>query len=276
MSAPARRRRSIRRLHPIRKMPPAPSPDLPARHAPSPSTPSFPPPPRARVAPADIESASGRARAPTTLQKMSAYGAPLLDGAAAAFSVATSRLSAKPLAEKVTGALSGGLWASGALMDQLGNSPRNGWVTTANLLGWDRRRPGRRRSRSFGQEAEQSRVQFRRLVGSERHGQRHTCRGRWQAHRDRPAHAGRKRRGKHRGGRTRRGSGTRLVHEPGRQSSHPRHRILRTMGGRRGCHAGRRMDRRSWKRRSAASAAGAATATSLSAAVAKGVSAPPA
>ncbi len=71
----------------------------------------------------------------TTLQKAFVYGAPVGDAAAAVFSLATSRLSAHPLAVQATGALSGILWTGSAGLQELANSPHSNLLLGINLLG---------------------------------------------------------------------------------------------------------------------------------------------
>ncbi|PPV04899.1 hypothetical protein XBLMG947_3868 [Xanthomonas bromi] len=69
------------------------------------------------------------------LQHVGAYGGPVVDGAAAGLSLAAARLSAAPEAARLTGTLSGALWAGGAAINQLGNVPANRLVSAANVVG---------------------------------------------------------------------------------------------------------------------------------------------
>lgn len=66
---------------------------------------------------------------------MGAYGGPVVDAAASGLSMAASRLSAAPQAARLTGTLSGALWAGGAAINQLGNVPANALVSGANAVG---------------------------------------------------------------------------------------------------------------------------------------------
>jgi hypothetical protein len=69
------------------------------------------------------------------LQTIAAYGPAATDGSAAAFSLATARLSDAPLDAKVTGAFSGALWGLAAVWQEQRNKPRNYVVSGANFLG---------------------------------------------------------------------------------------------------------------------------------------------
>ncbi|WP_134980462.1 hypothetical protein [Xanthomonas axonopodis] len=69
------------------------------------------------------------------LQHVGAYGGPVVDGAASGLSMAAARLSAAPQAARLTGTLSGALWAGGAAISQLGNVPANPLVSAANVVG---------------------------------------------------------------------------------------------------------------------------------------------
>jgi hypothetical protein len=71
----------------------------------------------------------------TIFQTMAAYGPAATDGAAAAFSLATARLSHAPLDAKVTGTFSGVLWAFAAAWQEHRNKPRSYVVSGANILG---------------------------------------------------------------------------------------------------------------------------------------------
>jgi hypothetical protein len=98
--------------------------------------PRIPLPSRSETAYSDVEVGLPRAEAPTALQKfkkIASYGVPAVDAVAAGLSLAASRLSV-PVAMKVTGALSGSLWAGGAGASELCNSPRSYWASAANLL----------------------------------------------------------------------------------------------------------------------------------------------
>jgi len=67
-----------------------------------------------------------------TLQTLCAFIGPPIDGVAAGFSLATSRVSSHPSAAKVLGAISGGLWLGGAVVSELGNVPRVTLASVAN------------------------------------------------------------------------------------------------------------------------------------------------
>ncbi|MBO9793841.1 hypothetical protein K6X14_09965 [Xanthomonas euvesicatoria pv. allii] len=70
------------------------------------------------------------------LQQIGAYGGPLVDAAASGLSVAAARLSvSQQQSAKLTGIVSGALWAGGAVVNQFGNVPANAFVSTANAVG---------------------------------------------------------------------------------------------------------------------------------------------
>jgi hypothetical protein len=71
----------------------------------------------------------------TIFQTIAAYGPAATDGAAAAFSLATARLSDAPLDAKVAGTFSGILWTLGAVWQEHRNKPRSYVVSGANFLG---------------------------------------------------------------------------------------------------------------------------------------------
>jgi hypothetical protein len=76
----------------------------------------------------------------TRLRRAARYGSPVVDAAAAGFSLATSRLAISQLpdlalAERLTGGLSGGLWALSAGLNEIGNAPHSKIVLGANVLG---------------------------------------------------------------------------------------------------------------------------------------------
>jgi hypothetical protein len=90
-------------------------------------------PPKTDMACSDVEACLPHAEARTALQKITSYGVPVVDAAAAGLSLAASRLPV-PVAQKVTGALSGSLWAGGAAASELGNASRSNWESAANVL----------------------------------------------------------------------------------------------------------------------------------------------
>ena len=85
---------------------------------------------RARATDAQAESAP-----PSALRQVGSYGGPALDALASGLSLAASRLSAAPYAAKLTGALSGAMWAGGAGLTQIGSASSPMLVTGANALG---------------------------------------------------------------------------------------------------------------------------------------------
>lgn len=85
---------------------------------------------------ADPSAQSKHADAPGVLQQLGTYGGPLVDGAASGLSLASARLSAsQQQPAKLTGIVSGALWASGAAIGQFGNVPADSLVSSANLVG---------------------------------------------------------------------------------------------------------------------------------------------
>lgn len=58
----------------------------------------------------------------------------MIDAAAGAFSLAASRLFANPLAAKVSGVASGGLWLAGAVVNEFGNAPYDKLVSATNFF----------------------------------------------------------------------------------------------------------------------------------------------
>ena len=72
---------------------------------------------------------------PTRLQTICAFSGPVIDAVAAALSLATSRLSANPLAARLAAVISGSLWAGGAVVNEWGNAPNSKLVTGANAFG---------------------------------------------------------------------------------------------------------------------------------------------
>jgi hypothetical protein len=118
-----------------------PSPSGSPQAEPAPVRPEAPPGTAAARpgAAADLPDAAQAVATATTSPTMLSYAAAITDGLAAVLSLASARLSAAPSvapdAVKITGALSGGLWALGAGLQELGNSPRHRAVTVANFFG---------------------------------------------------------------------------------------------------------------------------------------------
>lgn len=79
--------------------------------------------------------ASAQSAPPSALRQVGSYGGPALDALASGLSLAASRLSAAPDAAKLTGTLSGALWAGGAGLTQVGSASPPLLVTGANALG---------------------------------------------------------------------------------------------------------------------------------------------
>ncbi|MFL7982276.1 hypothetical protein [Xanthomonas vasicola] len=85
---------------------------------------------------ADASAQSQQADAPGLLQQVGTYGGPLVDGAASGLSLAAAQLSAsQQQPAKLTGIVSGALWAAGAAISQCGNVPANSLVSSANAVG---------------------------------------------------------------------------------------------------------------------------------------------
>ncbi|MDA8456753.1 hypothetical protein M4R22_18490 [Acidovorax sp. GBBC 3334] len=72
---------------------------------------------------------------PGKAREASALCAPLVDGAAAAASLASARLGAVPQAARVVSAVSGGLWVAAGVLGEAGNAPRSAGATGTNWLG---------------------------------------------------------------------------------------------------------------------------------------------
>ncbi|CTP82804.1 hypothetical protein XTPLMG728_0009 [Xanthomonas translucens pv. poae] len=91
----------------------------------------------ARAAPrrAPVTDAQAQSAPPRALRQVAGYGGPALDALASGLSLAVSRLSAAPDAAKLTGTLSGALWAGGAGLTQVGSASPPLLVTGANALG---------------------------------------------------------------------------------------------------------------------------------------------
>lgn len=68
-------------------------------------------------------------------QTLCAFSGPAINAAAAALSLMASRLSAHPVAAKISAAASGALWVGGAVASELGNAPYSTWVSGANSFG---------------------------------------------------------------------------------------------------------------------------------------------
>ncbi|PPU77114.1 MULTISPECIES: hypothetical protein [Xanthomonas] len=84
----------------------------------------------------DASSQPPPANVPGMLQQLGAYGGPLMDAAASGLSVAAARLSvSQQLPAKLTGIVSGALWAGGAVVNQLGNVPAKAVISSANAVG---------------------------------------------------------------------------------------------------------------------------------------------
>jgi|GEM_PF-4050993 len=94
-------------------------------------------PARAAARPrADASAQSKHDNAHGVLQQLGTYGGPLVDGAASALSLASARLSAsQQQPAKLTGIVSGALWAGGAAIGQFGNVPADSLVSSANVVG---------------------------------------------------------------------------------------------------------------------------------------------
>nr|WP_312845552.1 hypothetical protein [Xanthomonas translucens] len=84
---------------------------------------------------AQATDASAQSAPPSALRQVGSYGGPALDALASGLSLAASRLSAAPDAAKLTGTLSGALWAGGAGLTQVGSASPPLLVTGANALG---------------------------------------------------------------------------------------------------------------------------------------------